>query len=78
MVHVANLALELAERGIPYVFQHHDHHAYHHGKDSFVYKQNLEAMEKSILSLVPAKHLVDYFDTDKVQYFSHGVNLNDF
>lgn len=78
MVHVANLALELAERGIPYVFQHHDHHAYHHGKDSFVYKQNLEAMEKSIISLVPAKHLVDYFDTDKVQYFSHGVNLNDF
>ena len=43
-----------------------------------MYKQNLEAMEKSILSLVPAKHLVDYFDTDKVQYFSHGVNLNDF
>ena len=78
MVHVANLAIELANRGIPYIFQHHDHHAYHHGKDSFVYKQNLEAMEHSIVSLVPAKHLVEYFDTDKVIYFSHGVNIDEF
>jgi glycosyltransferase involved in cell wall biosynthesis len=78
MVHVANLAIKLANRGIPYVFQHHDHHAYYHGKDSFVYKQNLEAMERSIISLVPAKHLVEYFDTDKVMYFSHGVNTDEF
>lgn len=74
MVHVANLALELAERGIPYIFQHHDHHAYHYGKDSFVYQQNREAMEKSIISLVPAIYLVDYFDLPNVYYFSHGVN----
>jgi len=78
MVHVANLALLLAERGIPYIFQHHDHHAYHYGKDSDVYKQNLEAMEKSVVSLVPARYLVDYFDTDKVMYFSHGVDTNTF
>jgi len=78
MVHVANLALELADRGIPYIFQHHDHHAYHYGKDSEVYKQNLEAMEKSVISLVPARYLVDYFETDKVMYFSHGVNTDDF
>tara|TARA_B110000495_G_scaffold102092_1_gene88207 strand:+ start:1104 stop:2060 length:957 start_codon:yes stop_codon:yes gene_type:complete len=78
MVHVANLALELADRGVPYVFQHHDHHAYHYGKDSAVYKQNLEAMERSVISLVPARYLVDYFETDKVMYFSHGVNTNDF
>lgn len=78
MVHVANLALELADRGVPYVFQHHDHHAYHYGKNSDVYKQNLEAMERSVLSLVPARYLVDYFETDKVMYFSHGVNTNDF
>ena len=48
MVHVANLALELADRGIPYIFQHHDHHAYHYGKDSDVYRKNKEAMEKSL------------------------------
>ena len=78
MVHVANLAIELADRGIPYIFQHHDHHAYHHGKDSSTYRQNLEAMERSLVSLVPARHLVEYFDTDKVIYFSHGVNTKDF
>ena len=78
MVHVANLALELADRGIPYIFQHHDHHAYHYGKDSDVYKKNKEAMEKSLCSLVPARYLVDYFECDKVEYFSHGVDVNTF
>ena len=78
MVHVANLALFLADRDIPYIFQHHDHHAFHYGKDSSVYKENLEAMEKSIFSLVPARYLVDYFDTDKVHYFSHGADITKF
>jgi glycosyltransferase involved in cell wall biosynthesis len=78
MVHVANLALELADKGIPYIFQHHDHHAYHYGKDSDVYKQNKEAMEKSIFSLVPARYLVDYFELPNVHYFSHGVNTDTF
>ena len=76
MVHVANLALELAGKGIPYIFQHHDHHAYHYGKDSDIYKQNREAMEKSIFSLVPARYLVNYFELPNVYYFSHGVNVN--
>lgn len=78
MVHVANLALELAERNIPYIFQHHDHHAFYYGKDSFVYKQNKEAMKKSIFSLVPARYLVNYFELPNVYYFSHGVNINKF
>jgi glycosyltransferase involved in cell wall biosynthesis len=78
MVHVANLALELADKGIPYIFQHHDHHAYHYGKDSDVYKQNRKAMEKSIFSLVPARYLVDYFELPNVHYFSHGVNTDTF
>jgi glycosyltransferase involved in cell wall biosynthesis len=43
-----------------------------------VYKENLEAMEKSIFSLVPARYLVDYFDTDKVYYFSHGADITKF
>jgi autotransporter strand-loop-strand O-heptosyltransferase len=77
-VHVANLALILAERGIPYIFQCHDHHAYHHGKDSFIFKQNLEAIEKSELSILPAKYLVDYFRSDKAVYFSHGVDTDFF
>jgi glycosyltransferase involved in cell wall biosynthesis len=78
MVHVANLALELADRGIPYIFQHHDHHAYHYGKDSDVYKQNREAMRRSIFSLVPARYLVEYFNLPNVHYFSHGVDTKTF
>jgi len=85
MVHVANLALELAERGIPYIFQLHDHHTFYYGKDSFIYEQNKEAMKKSIFSLVPAKYLVDYFKVPNSQtkqpnvyYFSHGININEF
>jgi glycosyltransferase involved in cell wall biosynthesis len=78
MVHVANLALELADRGIPYIFQHHDHHAFHYGKDSDVYKQNRQAMVHSVFSLVPARYLVEYFDLSNVYYFSHGVDTKTF
>ena len=77
-VHVANLALILAEKGIPYIFSFHDHHAYLYGKDSHVFKQNFEAAEKSLITLVPAKFLVDYFDLPNVIYFSHGVNTDTF
>ena len=78
MVHVANLAINLANKGIPYIFQHHDHHAFHYGKDSDVYRENREAMEKSTFSLVPARYLVDYFDLPNVYYFSHGVDTDTF
>lgn len=77
-VHVANLALILAKKGIPYIFSFHDHHAHLYGKDSHVFKQNLEAIERSLVTLVPAKFLVDYFDRPNVIYFSHGVNTDTF
>jgi glycosyltransferase involved in cell wall biosynthesis len=76
--HVGNLALMLQERGISYIFQLHDHHAYHYGKDSYVFKENMRAIEGSIMTLVPARYLVDYFDHPKVQYFAHGVNTKEF
>ena len=77
-VHVANLAIQLADKGIPYVYQLHDHHAYHYGKESHVYLENLKAIEGSVVSLVPARFLVDYFDHPKVEYFAHGVNVDEF
>lgn len=78
-IHVANLAIEAAKKGIPYIFTLHDHHVVLYGKDSEIYKQNLEAMKKSIISFVPAEFLVNYFDEcDKVFYLSHGVNTNHF
>lgn len=76
-IHVANLALMAHEKGIPYYFTFHDHHAYLYGKDSFVYKENLEAMKHAIKAFVPAKYLVDYFDGIP-EYFSHGVNTSFF
>lgn len=76
-IHVANLALLAHERGIPYYFTCHDHHAYLYEKDSSVYKDNLEAMRYAIKSFVPAKYLVDYFERIP-EYFSHGVNTTYF
>ena len=77
-VHVANLANILYDRGIPYVFSFHDHHAYLHGKESDLFNENLKAIKNSIITLVPAKFLVEYFDHPKVIYFSHGVNTDIF
>lgn len=78
-IHVANLALLAHERGIKYVFTLHDHHAYVHGKNSFNYKQNLEAIDKSELSFVPAKFLIGYFGNHpKLRYLEHGVNTDYF
>jgi len=65
-VHVANLALELSKRGIPYIFSIHDHHAVHLGKTSDCYKENLAAIKQSIFSICHAEYLIDYFDTDKL------------
>lgn len=76
-VHMWNHALELSERGIPYIFTCHDHHAYVYGISSDVYKNNLLAMKKSKLAIVPAKYLVEYFD-DVPVYLRHGIDPYEF
>ena len=43
--HVANLAIGLKNKGIPYVYQLHDHHVKYYGKESATFKENLEAIE---------------------------------
>lgn len=73
-IHIANLALLAKERGIPYYFTCHDHHAFLYGKNSECFKQNYEAIKHSIKSFVPAKYLVDYFNLSNLFYLSHGVN----
>ena len=78
-IHVANLAIEAKERGIPYIFSLHDHHVVRHGKNSGPYLENLEAIKGSIISFTHAEFLVDYFDeTDKLFYLSHGVDTEYF
>ena len=74
-IHVANLCIEAHKRGIEYIYSTHDHHSYHYGKNSSNYREQLEAIKKSIFSLAPAEYVVDYFDdTDKLFYLSHGVD----
>lgn len=76
-IHVANLCLEAKKRSIPYVYSTHDHHSYFYGKDSWNYRQQLEAIKGSIFSLAPAEYVVDYFeDTDKLFFLTHGVDTN--
>ena len=78
-IHVANLALEAHERGIPYIFSLHDHHVVEYGRDSELYKKNLDAIKHSIISFCHAEFIVDYFvETDKLFYLSHGVDTEFF
>ena len=77
--HLANLALDCKDRGIPYIYSLHDHHTEWYGKDSWVYKQNVEAMKGSIISFTHAEYLIDYFDTiDKLFYLPHGADTDFF
>ena len=77
--HLANQALYCRDKGIPYVYSPHDHHTEWYGKDSWVYKQNLEAMKNSIISFTHAEYLIDYFsETDKLFYLRHGANTEFF
>jgi autotransporter strand-loop-strand O-heptosyltransferase len=77
-VHMANLALELRDRGIPYIFSMHDHHVVWFGKDSECYKKNLEAIEGSLISFVHAKFLIGHFESKKAVYLEHGVNIKEY
>lgn len=78
-VHMANLAINLRDRGIPYVFSLHDHHVEYFGKDSDCYKQNYEAIKSSKLTFVHSKHLIEYFDKmSQIVYLPHGANLNEY
>lgn len=77
--HMANTAIEMRDRDIPYVYSLHDHHAEWYGKDSSVYHNNLAAIKGSVFSICHSKHIIDYFDgTDKLFYLRHGVDTDFF
>jgi glycosyltransferase involved in cell wall biosynthesis len=77
--HMANTAIEMRDRGIPYVYSLHDHHAEWYGKDSGVYHNNLAAIKGSVFSICHSRHIIDYFDgTDKLFYLPHGVDTRFF
>lgn len=72
-VHMWNHALEMRDKAIPYIFTFHDHHAYLFGKESDVYRKNLEAMIHAEVAIVPAKYLIEYFNNIPI-YLRHGVS----
>jgi len=77
--HMANTAIEMRDRYIPYVYSLHDHHAEYYGKDSGVYHNNLAAIKGSVFSICHSRHIIDYFDgTDKLFYLPHGVDTDFF
>ena len=77
-VHVANQAIMIADRGIPYSFTCDDHHVLTLGKDSHCYKENFEAMDRASVRIVGSRDMIDTFDLDNVQYLSHGVDADQF
>jgi autotransporter strand-loop-strand O-heptosyltransferase len=77
--HVWNHTIELNNQGISVVNHLHDHHTIRFGKGSQCFKNNQEAVKKSVLSIVPAEFLVNYFDHPyKTFYLNHGVNTLEF
>jgi glycosyltransferase involved in cell wall biosynthesis len=76
---MANTAIDMRDKGIPYIYSLHDHHAEWYGKNSGVYQNNLAAIKGSVISICHSKHIIDYFDgTDKLFYLPHGVNTQFF
>ncbi len=74
---VANLCIEAANRGIEYIYSLHDHSSFHAGKDSFNYRQQLEAIKRSVFSITHAEYVIDYFnETDKLFFLRHGVDTD--
>lgn len=77
--HAANIANMTHDMGLDYIFTMHDHHAYVHGKDSDSFRENMLAIENSLVSFVPAKFLIPYFNNHpNLRYLEHGVNTDFF
>jgi glycosyltransferase involved in cell wall biosynthesis len=76
-IHVSNLCLEAKKRGIPYIYSNHDHHSFYYGKNSSVFREQLEAINGSVFSICHAESVMNYFsETDKLFYLPHGVDTN--
>jgi len=76
-IHVADLCLEAKKRGIKYIYSNHDHTSFHYGKGSWLYNQQLEAIQGSVFSITHAESVIDFFpDTNKLFYLPHGVDTD--
>ena len=76
--HTWNQSLILYERGLSYIFSFDDTHVIYFGNNSTLYKNNVDAIKKSDLTIVHSEYLVDYFNYDNIFYLRHGSNPNKF
>ena len=72
--HTWNQSLNLHERKIPYIYSFDDTFVIYNGKESDIYKNNLDAIKKSELSIMHSEFLIDYFDEPNMVYLPHGAN----
>ena len=74
-IHLANQALNYAERGIPYAFTIHDVNPFV-TRDA-LYKKYVEAVNRSVVTFVPGKFIKDdlkEIDKNKIVHIPHGVD----
>jgi len=78
--HIANQALLLRDRNIPYFFSMDDHHIVTHGKDSPLFKQQIDAIKGSLCTFLGAEFLFEMFEEvkDKLKYLQHSTDTNFF
>lgn len=74
--HAANQAIMLKERNIPYFFTTHDIHPYLYGDKSQLYHEHIIGINNSVKTFSPNKFFIPYFNNNKVNYLSHGVNTD--
>jgi len=73
-VHTWNQALNLYDRELPYFLSFDDSHVIYFGKESELYKNNIESIKKSKLSIMHSKFLLNYFNNKNLIYLRHGAN----
>jgi FkbM family methyltransferase len=78
--HIANQAILLKQRNIPYFFSMQDHHVVTYGKDSPLYQQQIEAIKGSLCTFLGAEFLFEFFQEvkDKLRYLQHSTDTSYF
>jgi len=85
-VHTWNQALNLKERGIPYIYSFDDSHVVYfgpssvpaRGQDKNLFYNNLDAIKNSVCSIVHSEYLIEFFGEKNLVYLRHGANPDTF
>lgn len=69
-----NQSLNLYERNIPYINSFDDIFVIRHGKDSDLFRNNIDAIKHSIFTLVHGEYLIDFYGENNIVHLRHGAN----